>query len=341
MSITILPDIPIGIPPGVSLGASPASSPGSGFISQEQADCPPDLLSAARAKGQVRLVVVSAAASLPMQAAYAAWQAGIANPVLVGARDEILREADKLNWELSEEGIVPASSEADCAAKAAELVRQGLWGEGEPVGAIMKGQLHTDIFMGSLLDKSVGLRIGARLVHVFAIFPKRGDGPPILVSDAAVNVTPDDKTQQQSMLEMCRIARILGRERPKLAILSATESPISSMPSSLKALEYANWAQSEIANIDVCGPISFDLAISSQSANLKEMDNPVAGQADCLLVPEIVSGNILYKALVYLGGGCAAGIVVGGAIPVLLTSRADPPQSRLASIALASLVGAS
>ena len=184
------------------------------------------------------------------------------------------------------------------------------------------------------------MRIGNRLVHVFAIYPPDSGTGPVLVSDAAVNVTPDEKTQNQSMIEMCALAKKLGQERPKLAILSATETPIESMPASLVARERAEWAAANIQDIDVSGPLSFDLALSANAVSTKGITgDTVAGQANCLLVPDIVSGNIMYKALVYLSGGCAAGIVLGGAVPVLLTSRADPPAARLASIALAAVAG--
>jgi phosphate acetyltransferase len=201
----------------------------------------------------------------------------------------------------------------------------------------MKGQLHTDVFMGALLDKSVGLRTGNRLVHVFAIFPPDGSAP-VMVSDAAVNVSPDDKTKQQSMTQMARLSPLIGQDRPRLAVLSATETPIESMPASLEAARQADWARAHLSEVDVSGPLSFDLALSGTSVELKGVvGDDVAGQANCFLLPEIVAGNILYKAFVYLGGGCAAGIVVGGAVPVLLTSRADPPAARLASVALAAV----
>jgi phosphate acetyltransferase len=315
-------------------------TPAQGFIRTVQAECPDSLLQAARQKGAVNLLVVRASARLPMESAFHAFQAGIAVPILVGESDKIAQEAKALGWDLSSITVIDAEGEAEAAAKSAAVLQSGLAGEGQPIGAVMKGQLHTDVFMAALLDKKIGLRIGNRLVHIFAIYPPDHKAGPILVSDAAVNVSPDEKTQAQSMVEMCDLARKLGHDRPKLAVLSATETAIASMPASVTAQSRADWAREHIADIDVSGPLSFDLALSEQAVTTKAIkDNQVAGQANCLLVPEIVSGNILYKALVYLGGGCAAGIVLGGAVPVLLTSRADPPQARLASIALASIAG--
>ena len=309
------------------------------FISSVAADCPEGLLAAARGKGRINLLVVRASAALPMEAAFNAYQAGIANPILVGEGAAIRVEAEKLGWDLSGITIIEAVGEKEAALISAGLLRDSLKdGAVQPIGAVMKGQLHTDVFMAALLNQEIGLRVGNRLVHVFAIYPPDSSAGPILVSDAAVNVQPDEKTQNQSMIEMCALAKKLGQARPKLAILSATETPIESMPASITARERAKWAAENISEIEVSGPLSFDLALSDKAVQTKGVEGDmVAGQANCLLVPDIVSGNILYKALVYLGGGCAAGIVLGGAVPVLLTSRADPPQARLASIALAAV----
>jgi phosphate acetyltransferase len=316
-------------------------TPAQNFIHPVQAECPQGLLAAARERGRLNLLVVRASAPLPMEAAFHAYQAGIAQPVLVGEADRIEAEAATLGWDLSDITVIDSNGEAEAAAKAASLLQASLSEpDALPIGAVMKGQLHTDVFMAALLNREVGLRIGNRLVHIFAIYPPDSGAGPVLVSDAAVNVTPDEKTQNQSMIEMCALAKKLGHMRPKLAVLSATETPIDSMPASMVAAERAKWAKTHLVDTDISGPLSFDLALSAHAVATKGITgDAVAGRANCLLVPDIVSGNILYKALVYLGGGCAAGIVLGGAVPILLTSRADPPAARLASIALAGIAG--
>ena len=316
-------------------------TPAQNFIHTVQAECPQGLLAAARKRGRLNLLVVRASAPLPMEAAFHAYQAGIAQPVLVGEADRIEAEAATLGWDLSDITVIDSNGEAEAAAKAASLLQASLSEpDALPIGAVMKGQLHTDVFMAALLNREVGLRIGNRLVHIFAIYPPDSGAGPVLVSDAAVNVTPDEKTQNQSMIEMCALAKKLGHTRPKLAILSATETPIETMPASMAAAERAKWAKTHLVDTDISGPLSFDLALSAHAVATKGITgDAVAGRANCLLVPDIVSGNILYKALVYLGGGCAAGIVLGGAVPILLTSRADPPAARLASIALSGIAG--
>ena len=159
---------------------------GSGFLHRAAAACPADLLARAKERGTCRLLVVRAAAALPMEAAFEAVQADIVEPVLVGEPEIIKAEAEKLGWIVPDDAIIPAVGEAEAASVSADLLRRGLAGEGPEINAVMKGQLHTDVFMGALLDKSVGLRTGNRLVHVFAIFPPDGSAP-VMVSDAAVN----------------------------------------------------------------------------------------------------------------------------------------------------------
>ena len=175
------------------------------------------------------------------------------------------------------------------------------------------------------------------MVHIFAMFHPDG-GSPILISDGAVNVTPDVKTRQQMLISLASTAKALGIETPKIAIISATETPIASVPSSMEAKDLNDWAQDNITGALVSGPLSFDLAMSPEAVSIKGMkDNPVAGYADALVMPEITSGNVLFKSMVWHNAACAAGVVVGGKVPIILTSRADSAESRLASIALAAL----
>ena len=185
-----------------------------GFISRDWAACPSSLLEAAKQADPKQLLVIGAGAALPMQSAFEAFQAGIASPLLVGERDAINAQAEQLGWSLPDEMIIDAKGEAGAAETAAEYLRQDIAGAGQ-IGAVMKGQLHTDIFMGALLDKTVGVRTGNRLVHIFAIFPPDG-GVPVMVSDAAVNVSPDLKTKAQSLIQMTMMGKALGISRPKL-----------------------------------------------------------------------------------------------------------------------------
>jgi phosphate acetyltransferase len=267
-----------------------------------------------------------------MQAAKAAVDESIMEPVFVGEKADIENEAKALSWDISKFQIIDTNGEEEAAYEGALLGNRG------EVDVIMKGNLHTDQFMGALIKKDTGIRTSNRLVHVFYITDPV-EQRPMIVSDGAVNVTPDMKTRQTAVTGVDELARKTGIARPKIAILSATESAIPSVPSSMEAEELAQWAAENISTSDVRGPLALDLILSQKSAETKGMgDDPVAGKADAIIVPDIVSGNAVFKSLVYMGGGCAAGIVLGGKIPVLLTSRADPAEARLASAALAAIM---
>ena len=168
-----------------------------------------------------------------------------------------------------------------------------------------------------------------------------GGGKPLLISDAAVNIAPDIGTRTEATLAMADLLRRMGVDRPRIAVLSATESQLPGMPSSIEAAEIAAAASSD-PGAAFAGPLSLDLALSPESAAIKGIDpdsleGSVAGYADGLIVPDIVSGNVLFKSLAYCAGALAAGVVLGGTVPIMLTSRSDPAAARLASLALAAI----
>ena len=301
------------------------------FLSTREAQVPQDLIARAQTFGAPRVAIARAGAPLPMEAAQEATKAGIMIPDFVGEADMIRAEATKLNWDISGFALHDTTGEEEAGLTAA-----GLCGAGE-ADVLMKGQLHTDVFMKSAVSRNAGLRTGNRFVHIFHISHPDG-GKPILISDAAVNVNPDVITRQSAIVEVKKLLNKLGNDRPKIAILSATESAIPSVPSSMEGQALADWARENVEDIDVSGPLALDLIISPKAVATKKLtDDPVAGNADAIIVPDIVSGNALFKAFVYLTGGCAAGVVTGAKVPILLTSRADPPAARIASAALAAI----
>ncbi|MCE2516801.1 MAG: phosphate acetyltransferase [Alphaproteobacteria bacterium] len=311
---------------------------GSAFLTDRAPSCPQDLLDRARAARPqpLRLAVVRASAPLPMLTARQAHEAGIATPILIGEADLIKKQADAIGWDLSGIAIHDSSGEKGAIDHATAMTRKG------GADAIMKGHLHSDVFMGGIVAREAGIRGEKRMVHIFAMFHPDG-GSPILISDAAVNVTPDIKTRQQTVISLAETAKALGIDTPRIAIIAATETPIASIPSSMEAKELSDWAQDNVPGAVVNGPLSFDLAMAPEAVAIKglategEEANLVAGRADALVMPEITSGNVLFKAMVWHSGACAAGVVTGGKVPIILTSRADPPEARLASIALAAL----
>lgn len=253
-------------------------------------------------------------------------------PVLVGPAKKIRAAATEAKVSLA--GVETHDTEHShaAAALAVELARNG------KVDALMKGSLHTDELMGAIVPSATGLRTARRVSHVFVIdvptYPRL-----LFVTDAAVNIFPtlDDKVDiAQNAIDL---ARVLGVETPRLAVLSAVETVTPKIESTLHAAALCKMAErGQIAGGLLDGPLAFDNAVSEHAARAKGIAGPVAGRADILLVPDLEAGNMVAKQLQYLAGADAAGIVLGTRVPIVLTSRADSVRTRLASAAVMALV---
>ena len=161
------------------------------------------------------------------------------------------------------------------------------------------------------------------------------DDKPLIITDGALNVLPNLKTKMHILKNVLNFSNRIGINKPKIALLSATEEVIDSVPSSVEAAELTKLAKEENLDADIFGPLAFDNCISKKSAAIKGIKNSVAGDANVLLVPNVEAGNSLVKMMIYFCGACAAGVVVGGKVPIVITSRSDEAQARLASIAAA------
>jgi phosphate acetyltransferase len=300
------------------------------MLSDRPYECPAALLELARVLPPVATAVASAGAVLPLESARLAQEANLIEPLLVGDPHAIAEAAEAIGWNIAGLRIVAAEDDATAAAAAA-LCREG------EAGALMKGQLHTDAFMLGILRRESGLRTTRRLTHVFHMTVP-GSGRTLLITDAAVNVAPDVNTRVQALKNAVDLARALGMDRPRVAVLSATEDVTDKMPSSVEAAQIAERARREVPDALIHGPLAFDIALSPNAAAIKGIDDPVAGNADILVVPNIETGNALFKMMVYFMSACAAGIVLGAKVPAILTSRADPPEARLASAAIAAIL---
>ena len=301
------------------------------FISPLIPNFPTELLEHDRntKKKKPKIAIVGADHILPMVSAKEALLKNIMTPVLIGQIRKIRSIAEELQWDISQFDVI----NADCEQEATEIGAK-LAGT-KSVDILMKGQVHTDLFIKAVIAKNAELLTEKRLVHIFYITHPNG-GKPLLISDAAINVTPDIQTRKDAAFHSVKLLKTLGNKNPKIAFLSATESVIRSVPSSIEAKELSDWCSANIPSATFSGPLALDTILSNQAAIAKDLNqDPVTGKADAIIVPDIVSGNTLFKSLVYLSGGCAAGIVLGAKIPLLLTSRADPPVARVASIALA------
>lgn len=287
----------------------------------------------AAAHGQpLRVAVVHAVSAVAVAGAAEAAEAGLIEPVWVGPEARIRAAAEEAGVDLSPWELVDTEHSHAAAAKAVELARAGT------VGAVMKGAGHTDELMHAVFDAQAGLRTGRRASHVFVI-----DAPAaaqlLLITDAAVNISPDLNTKRDIVQNAVDLAQALGIAEPRVAILAAVETVNAEMRATLDAAALCKMAdRGQITGAILDGPLGFDNAISLAAARTKGITSPVAGQADILLAPDLEAGNMLAKQLEYLGGAVLAGIVVGTRVPIILTSRADGAQARLASCALAVLL---
>ena len=233
------------------------------FLDTRSPVCPETLLEKARqSSAKARVAVANAGAPLPMASCKAATEAGLILPVLVGNREDILDEARALGWDVETFEMIEAEGEEEAARAATAAVRD------DRADVLMKGQLHTDVFMKAVLDRDHGIRTGRRFVHVFHITTPDSDRP-LLISDGAVNVAPDLKTRQVAVECVLEVCRGVGIETPKVAVLSATEEVIESVPSSIDADELVRWAKETFPAAHFSGPLALDLALSKQAAEIK------------------------------------------------------------------------
>ncbi|GAB7563476.1 phosphate acetyltransferase [Methylobacillus methanolivorans] len=305
------------------LQALPLANPG------HSQDLLQELIAYAQALPSVRTGVVHPCDAVSLEAALEAKALGLITPVLIGPRARL--EAVAAQHGLALDGVeiddVPHSHAA--AARGAELAAAG------KVQALMKGSLHTDELMSAILPSSAGLRTKRRVSHCFLMhvptYPRA-----FIITDAAINIAPDLLAKADIVQNAIDLAHVLGVASPKVALLAAVETVSPNMPATLDAAVLCKMAdRGQITGGVLDGPLAFDNAVSSEAAQIKGIRSEVAGVADILVAPDLESGNMLAKQLEYLGNAHSAGIVLGVKVPVVLTSRADPKPSRLASCAVA------
>jgi phosphate acetyltransferase len=292
------------------------------------------LIEQAARLGSVRCAVVHPCDTESLRGALDAAHHGLFRPVLVAPRDRLLALAEAAGLDLGAAQIEDVPHSHAAAERAAAMAACG------DVQALMKGSLHTDELMKAVLARPE-LRTKRRLSHVF-----RFDAPayhkPLLVTDAALCIAPTLEDKVHIVQNAIDLAKVLGCAKPKAAILAAVESVNPKMVCTLDAAALCKMAdRGQITGGTIDGPLAFDNAISAEAARIKGIVSPVAGDPDILVVPDLVSGNILAKQLEYLGGAMGSGIVLGARVPIALTSRADGATARLASAALAVLVARS
>jgi len=290
------------------------------------------LLAMVEVQPPLRTAVVHPVDVLSLSGAVEAARRALIDPILIGPVSRIRAAAGSAGLDIAGLELIDVEHSHAAAARACELASKG------EAAAIMKGALHTDELMQAAVASTSGLRTDRRMSHVFVLdvpsYPR-----PLLVSDAALNIAPDLAVKRDIVQNAIDCAQAMDIPEPKVAILCAVETVNAKMVSTLDAASLSKMAdRGQIVGGRIDGPLAFDNAISVEAAEAKGIESPVAGQADILIVPDIESGNMLAKQLHYLSDAQSAGIVMGARAPIILTSRSDPEESRLASCALAILV---
>ena len=285
------------------------------MLSNKKIICPNSLINVAKKKGKVNAAIVNAGEFFPMESVKKGVGHVLINPIFIGNETEIKKYAEKLNWDISQYKIIDEKDENSTAPIAAKLASEN------KVKIIVKGHIHTDILMKAVLKRDFNLIGKKRLSHVWHMTLDKED-KPFIITDGVVNVLPKLEVKMHILRNAVEFANKIGIAKPKVAVLSATEEDLITKK-----------AKEEKINADVFGPLAFDNSVSKKSAAIKKIKNNVSGNTDILLVPNVEAVNSLVKIMIYFMGACAAGVVVGGKAPVVITSRSDEAEARLASIA--------
>lgn len=293
-----------------------------------------DLVSAAKEFGRTSLAVAGAEDREVLLAVRDAVQGGFATAFLVGDGSRIASVASQIEVDLQkiEATIVDVPAQEgwgiEVSRRAVHLVREG------QAGVLVKGKIDTADLLRAVLDRDLGLRTGALLSHV-GLFDVPGLDRILYISDAGVVLNPTLRQKMEITRNVVDVAHRLGLATPKVAVLAAAELVSEDLPTTVDAAALAKMAErGQLVGALIDGPFGLDNAVSVSAAETKGLRGPVAGRADILIVPSVEAGNLMAKVITFLSGGRMAGIVVGAKVPIVITSRADPHEGKLFSIAL-------
>lgn len=291
------------------------------------------IVEAARARGRRRLAVAYGQDSHTLQAVAEAMAKGLVEPVIYGDRNIILKELKTLNVDASDITIINETSDVKCVRMAVGAVASG------EADVLMKGLVSTDKYMRGILDKEAGLFPPKGTLSHVSVVELPGYPRLLTIADVAVIPAPDFKQKTILIKYLAEVAATLGIENPRIACIAPSEQVLPSVPSSTEGAILAKMGdRGQLGNVTVDGPLSLDVALWPEVAQEKKVKgSAVAGKADCLLFPNIESGNVFFKSATHLGGAEIAAMVVGTKVPCVLTSRGDTPATKLYSIALACL----
>lgn len=292
-----------------------------------------DLLEVVRKQPEKRLVTVNGVDANTLEALNEAVELGLVSAILTGDKGKIEKTCSELKINIGNYQIIHTRSDSEAAEKAVELIHEG------KADLIMKGMVSTDKFMKVLLKKDYGLVPSKNIISHISLMENPNYHKLLLFSDAGVIPYPDLKQKIIITEFLIKAAQKLGIETPKVAVIAPTEQIIISIQSCMDGATIAKMAEhGQIEGGLVDGPMALDVAINRESAIIKGFTSPVAGDADCLLFPNIDAANVFYKTNSKLCKAQMAGIIVGAKVPAIVSSRGDSEKTKLNSIALASLI---
>ena len=261
------------------------------MLSNKKIICPENLLKIAKTKGPIKAVIVNAGKAVTIESTKQAVDEGLIFPIFIGDKNIIEKLAKDIKWDISKFEVINEPIENNTALIAAKLASE------EKVKIIVKGHIHTDILMKAVLKRDLNLIGKKRLSHVWHMTLEKND-KPFIITDGALNVLPKLETKMHILKNSVEFAKRIGIKKPKVAVLSATEEVLESVPSSIDAKELMLKAQSQKIDADVFGPMAFDNSVSENAAKIKGIKNAVAGKTDILLVPNVETGNGLVKMMI-------------------------------------------
>lgn len=291
-----------------------------------------EVISKVKSQSMKKVAVAVAQDEPVLEAIRDAKKNGIADAILVGDKDEIIKIAETIGMNIDEYEIIDEKDVNKASIETVKLVSSGR------ADMMMKGLVDTATFLRAVLNKEVGLRTGKQMSHI-AIFEVPGYDRLLFVTDAAFNMYPELKEKIDIIKNAVQVAHALENNMPKVAPICAVEVVNPSMPATLDAANLSKMNErGQIKGCIIDGPLALDNALSKEAAAHKKISGPVAGEADILLMANIEAGNAVYKCLTYTTESKNGGLLMGAAAPVIVTSRADSPETKMNSIALASLV---
>jgi len=290
-----------------------------------------EVVAAARSCGPMPVAIAAAHDADVIEALHRAEEMGLATGYFFGDPKKILPLAEACDFRIPEDRLIAHTDDTAAARAAIAMVRAG------KAGLLMKGKINTAALIRLVLDKEEGLR-GGRLLSQVILFHVPGIDRLMLMTDAAINIAPS----LEQKADMCRnaidVAHALGIEKPNVALLCALEFVNSDMPATVDAAALTSMnRRGQIAGGWLDGPIALDVPLSRFAADRKGIDSPLVENTDIFIGPNIEASNILYRAILYFAKGQSGGIVVGAKVPLILLSRAEPPETKIHSIALAIL----